>query len=82
MVSINIDELKDEVSGLQEFLETKLNVKVKVEGKVMNVGSEGEKLSRGKVKDCVERFIYRKGLSDTYKVNSQKDEVKVVKKKT
>ena len=84
MVSINIDELKDEVSGLQEFLEKKLNVEVKVDdkAKVMNVGSEEEKLSRGKVKDYVERFIYRKGLSDTYKVSSQKDELKVVKKKT
>lgn len=83
MVSINVDELKDEVSGLREFLEEKLSVEVKVEGKVVNVGSEKEKLSRGKVKDCMERFFYRNGLSDTYKVSSsQKDELKVVKKKT
>ena len=82
LVSINIDELKDEVNGLQEFLEKKLNVDVKIEGKVMNVDSKEEKLSRSKVKDCVERFLYRNGLSDTYKVNSQKDALKVIKKKT
>jgi len=81
LVSINIEELKEEASGLREFLEEKLGVEVKVEGKVMNVGSEKEKLSRGKVKDCVERFLYRKDLSETYKVNSQKDELKLVKKK-
>lgn len=82
MVSINIDELKDEVNGLQEFLEKKLNVDVKIEGKVMNVDSKEERLSRSKVKDYVERFLYRNGLSDTYKVNSQKDSLKVIKKKT
>ena len=81
LVSIDIDALKDEMSGLQEFLEKKLSVKVKVEGKVMNVGPDG-KMSRGKVKDYVERFFYRKGLSDTYAVKSQKDEIKIVKKKT
>jgi hypothetical protein len=81
LVSIDVDELKDERSSLQEFLEKKLSVKVKVEGNVMNVGSEGE-MSRGKVKDYVERFFYRKGLSDTYVVKSLKDEIKIVKKKT
>lgn len=81
LVSINVDALKDEMNGLQEFLEKKLSVKIKVEGKVMNVGSE-EELPRGKVKDCVERFFYRKGLSDTYAVKSQKDEITIVKKKT
>ena len=81
MVSIDVDELKDEMNSLQEFLEKKLSVKVKVEGKVMNVGSE-EELPRGKVKDYVERFFYRKGLSGTYAVKSQRDEIKIVKKKT
>ena len=81
LVSVDVDELKDEMSGLQEFLEKKLNVKVKVADRVMNVGSEGE-MSRGKIKDYVERFFYRKGLSDTYAVKSQIDELKIVKKKT
>jgi ABC-type proline/glycine betaine transport system ATPase subunit len=81
LVSIDVDALKDEMSGLQEFLEKKLGVKVMAEGKVMNVGSEGE-ISRRKVKDYVERFFYRKGLSDTYAVNSQKDGIKIIKKKT
>ena len=81
MVYVDVDELKDERSSLQEFIEKKLNVKVKVEDKVMNFVSEGE-MSRGNVKDYVERFFHRKGLSDTYAVKSQKDEIKIVKKKT
>ena len=81
MVYVDVDELKDEMSGLKEFLEEKLNVKVKVADRVMDVGSEGE-MSRGKVKDYVERFFYRKGLSDTYAVKSHNDEIKIVKKKT
>lgn len=80
MISIDVDALKDEVAGLQDFLRGKLNVEVKVEGKVMSVGSE--ELSRRKVKDYVERFFYRKGLSGTYGVRSEKDAIKVVKKKT
>lgn len=84
LVSINFEEFKKEISGLQEFLEEKLSVEVKVEAKakVMTVGSKEDKLSRGKVKDCIERFFYRKGLSDAYRVSSQKDELKIVKMKT
>ena len=80
LVSVDFDEYKDEISGLQEFLEKKLSVKVKVADRIMNVGSEGE-LSRGKVKDYVERFFYRKGLSETYAVKTHNDEIKIYKNK-
>lgn len=82
MVSIDVRKLKGEVTGLQEFLERRLSIKVNVEGKVMNVGSKEEKLSRGKLKDYVERFIYQKNLSDTYKVRIENEALKIVKKKT
>ena len=80
MVSINVDELKDGVSDLQEFLEKKFNTKIKVADRVMSVGSEGD-FSRGKVKDYVERFFYRKGLSDTYTVKTHNDEIKIFRNK-
>ena len=82
MITIDIVELKDEVNGLQEFLTKKLDVTIKVDGESMNVGSAEEKISNGKVKDYVERFFHRNGLSDTYKVSSQKDSLKIVKRKT
>jgi hypothetical protein len=82
LISIDIGDLKDEVNDLQEFLKGKLIVDVKVEGKTMNVGAGEEKLSRGIVKDYVERFFYRKDLSDVYKVANNKDAFKIVKKKT
>lgn len=82
LISVEVGELKEELSALQEFLKGKLSVEVKIEGKVMNVGAGEEKLSRSRVKDHVERFIYRKGLSDTYKVRNDKDAIKIVKKKT
>lgn len=81
MISIDIGELKDELRSLQEFLEKKLSVKIKVEDKTMNMNEGEESLSRSKVKDCMERFFYRKGLADTYKVRSEKDMIKIVKKK-
>ena len=81
MVSIDIGELKGDVSNLQEFLRKKLSVEVKIEGKVMDVGSSEEKLSRSDVKDYVERFLYRKDLSDSYKIRIEKDAIKIVKKK-
>lgn len=81
LISIDVDELKDEVNALQGFLQDKLSVEVKVEGKIMNLGAEEEKLSRSRVKDYVERFFHRKGLSDAYKVMNDKDTIKIVKKK-
>lgn len=82
LVSIDVGELKDEVSDLQEFLERKLSVEIRVEDKVMGVGSAEERLSRRKVKEYVERFFHRRGLSDTYRVRSEKDAIKIVKRKT
>lgn len=82
MVSIDIEELKHEMSSLQEFLKKKLKVEIAVENNVMRLVLVNERLARGKVKDYVERFFYRRGLSETYKVRSEKDAIKIVKKKT
>lgn len=82
MVSIDVGELKDEAEGLREFLEKKLSVKVKIEEKTMSVGSAEDALSRGEVKDNVERFFHRKRLSDSYKAISEKDAIKIIKKRT
>lgn len=81
MISIDIEELKDEAKDLQEFLGGKLGVEVKVEDKIMNIGSAEGSPSRGKVKEYVERFFHRKDLSDTYRVRSEKDTIKIFKKR-
>ena len=82
MVSIDIGDLKEEISKLQDYLEKKLNVEVVVQEKVMQVGTETDRVARGKVKDYVERFFYRGGLSENFKVRSEKDTIKIVKQKT
>ena len=82
LITIDIVELKDDVNGLQDFLTKKLAVPIKIDGKSLNVGSKEEQISNGRVKDCVERFFYRHNLSDKYKVQSQKDSLKIVKRKT
>ena len=82
MVSIDVNELKDEVKSLQEFIGNKLGVEVKIDGKTMNIGSAEEQPSRGKVKEYVERFLHRRKLTDTYAIRSEKDTFKIVKKKT
>ena len=81
MVNIEIAVLKDEVGELQIFLKNKLGVEVKSDGKVISVGLEEDKLSRGKVKEYVERFFYRKNLSKTYLIRPDKDLIKIIKKK-
>ena len=81
MVSIDVDALKDEKEDLREFLEKKLGAKVKIEEKTMSVDSETA-LSRGEVKDNVERFFHRKGLSDSYKAISVKEGLKIIKRRT
>lgn len=80
MIGINVESLK-ESKELQDFLNEKLGTEVKVEGNIITVGSAEETLSHGKVKDCVDRFLYRKNLSDRYKTISDKDELKIIKKK-
>ena len=82
MISIDIDALKDEKDDLQAFLNEKLGVQVNADSKSLSVGSEENKLSRGKVKDYTERFFYRRGLSEKYKVKIEKDAIKIVKRKT
>ena len=81
MVSIDVDELKYDLNVFQEFLRSKLNVEIVVEDKFMRLVLANESLARGKVKDYVERFFFRRGLSETYKVRSEKDALKIVKKK-
>ena len=81
MVNIEIAVLKDEVGELQIFLKNKLGVEVKSDGKVISVGLEEDKLSRGKVKEYVERFFYRKNLSKTYLIRNDKNLIKIIKKK-
>ena len=82
MILIDIDALKDEIGELQAFLNEKLGVEVNSDGKNMSVGSEKNRLSRGNVKDYIERFFYRKGLSKTYRVRIEKDTFKIIKRKT
>ncbi len=81
MVSIDVDALKDEKEDLREFLENKLGAKVTLEEKTLSVDSEYV-LPRGAVKDNVERFFHRKELTDTYKVISLKDGLKIIKRRT
>jgi len=81
LVNIEITVLKDEAGDLQEFLKNKLGVEVKSDGKVISVGLEEDKISRGKVKEYIERFFYRKDLSKTYLIRNDKDLIKIIKKK-
>ncbi len=81
MIAIDLGDLKDEITPLKDFLASKLSVEVEVKDKTMNVGKAEDKLSRGGVKDIVERFFYRKSLTESYKVTIDKDALKIVKKK-
>ncbi len=81
MVSIDVGELKYDLNVFQEFLKWKLNVEIVVENNFMRL-THTNRLARGKVKDYIERFFYRRGLSGMYKVRSEKDVLKIVKKKT
>ena len=82
MVFIDISELKDEEKDLQNFLEDKLSVEIKVDGKTMNIDSAEAQTSRGKIKEYLNRFFYRKKLTDTYTVRTEKEGFKIIKKKT
>ncbi|MDQ1278989.1 MAG: hypothetical protein QG670_249 [Thermoproteota archaeon] len=80
MIGINVEALK-ESRELQDFLKERLGTEVKIEGNIITVGSIEEIISHGKIKDCIERFLYRKKLFDKYKTISDKDELKIIKKK-
>ncbi len=80
MIGVDVDGLK-ESKELQEFLNEKLETETKIEGNTITVGSAKEVLSRGDVKDCVDRFLFRRKLSDKYKTITDKDELKIIKKK-
>ena len=82
MVSIDVDELKGDVNALQQFLKEKLKVEVNIDSKIVNVETKEEQLSRGMVKDYLERFLYRQGLSNSYKVRNNAELIKIVKIKT
>ena len=81
MISIDISDLKDEITPLKEFLAKKLSVEVRIEDKIVKVGTAEDTLSRSNVKEYIERFFYRKNLSNLYKVLSEKEAIKIIKKK-
>ncbi len=80
LIGINVEALK-ESRELKDFLNERLGIEVKAEGNIITVGSKEETLSRGKIKDVIERFLYRKNLADKYKTISDKDELKIIKRK-
>ncbi len=82
MVSIDVEALKDEKEGLREFLEKKLGAKAALEEKTISIDLDEGALSRGQVKDNVDRFLHRKELKDQYKSISDKDGLKIIKKRT
>ena len=81
LISIDASELKVEENYFKDFLEEKLNVKIDFNGKIMKINAANGAPSYSNVKDYIKRFIYRKGLSNAYKVRSEKDAIKIVKKK-
>ncbi len=81
MVFIDISELKDESQELQTFLKNKLEVEIKIDDKKMNVASDEEQISKKRIKEYIERFFYRKKLTDDYSVRNEKEGFKIVKKK-
>ena len=82
LITIDISEFTEELKDLLEFIKKKLAVDVKVEDKNMMLDSGEEHLSRGTVKDYLARFLHRRGLESQYRVRSEKDTIKIVKKKS
>jgi len=82
LVSIDVEALKGEKEALLEFLEKKLGAKTKLEEKTLSVDLDEDTLSRGKVKDNINRFLHRNELTDKYKAISDKDGLKIIKKRT
>ena len=81
-MSIDISGFKEEHSGLEAFLTNKLNIKTVIENKILRLDLMNEKVARGKLKDYLERYFYREGLSEKYKVRFERDLIKIVEKKS
>ena len=75
MTSITIDmsELKVERNNLSSFLESKTQVPITIEGKMLIIDSKEETLSTRNVKTYVKRFLYHRGLYENYRVTEEHD---------
>jgi len=79
IATIKVKPLIDK--GADLIKEDKYEAAIENFKQAMNVGLEKDKISRGKVKEYVERFFDRKNLSTTYLIRNDKDLIKIIKKK-
>jgi hypothetical protein len=87
MVEMKVDasELKsDEVKlfeKLADFLKDKTGGDVTTDGKTVTVKGEGEALSKKYVRIIVKKFLHKHELSETFKVISDEEALKIKERK-
>ena len=86
MVEMKVDasELKGEtklVEKLSDFLKEKTGGDVATEGRTVTVKGEGEALSKKYVRIIVKKFLHKHELSETFKVISETDALKIKERK-
>jgi hypothetical protein len=80
MVQIVLSEFRDKSDDIVKFLQDKLKTNVSVEGNRITVEEKTE-VNKNKVKTYLKRFLHREGVRKNYKINIEKDEIKITVKK-
>ncbi|MDQ1280499.1 MAG: hypothetical protein QG670_1762 [Thermoproteota archaeon] len=80
LITIDISELENGRNGLSDFLRSRIHASITIKGKTLFLDLSEEKLSPRDVKTLVKSFLHREGLSEIYKVNEEKEVVKIFKR--
>ena len=81
LISVDISELENERRSLSIFLKSKIHVPIAVKDKMLVLDSKEKTVTSKDVKTRVKQFLYRKGLSETYKANVEHGVIRITKRR-
>lgn len=81
MIIIDFSEIKNEKGNLSDFLKSKIQVSIAVNGDSLVLDAGEEKLPKRSVKILLKKFLHQRGLEEAYRVIQEKEVARIVKRK-
>jgi hypothetical protein len=79
LVILDLGDLKKEKHALAEFLQSKLQMPVKIKGNILVLGDEESKTRKNDVKVYIKTYLHQRGYSKMYRVTVNRQQVRLTK---
>ena len=82
LITVDVGDLKKEEKALAKFLQSKLQVPIRMNDKALIIDDTKTLKKARAVKMYVKAFLHKRGLSEEYRVTAHRQLVRVLKVKT